>query len=87
MSGQTETSPYLTVDETALMLRVNRRTLHRHRAAGIGPRWSRIGLRLIRYDRQDVLELVAHHERKDRGHVDHQAARQPSEIRRTHPGS
>jgi hypothetical protein len=40
---------YLTTEEKARKLRVDRATLYRWRRAGIGPAWVRLGPKLVRY--------------------------------------
>lgn len=45
-----KSSHLLTAAEVAAVLGVNLRTLTRWRARGIGPRWVRVGDRLVRYD-------------------------------------
>jgi excisionase family DNA binding protein len=47
----------LTQDEAAQLLGLSPRTLERHRMAGTGPRFSRLG-RLIRYRETDLVEFV-----------------------------
>jgi predicted DNA-binding transcriptional regulator AlpA len=49
----------LTTEDVARILGVTTRTLARYRAEGTGPRWSRIGGALVRYDERDLLEYVA----------------------------
>lgn len=45
--------PYLTQDQVADLLHVSPRTLERHRVAGTGPRFMKIGARVL-YDRADL---------------------------------
>lgn len=47
-------SPFLTIDETAKLLRVNRRTLDNHRWKQTGPPYRRHGGRIV-YHREEVL--------------------------------
>jgi len=47
----------LTQVEAAQILGVSERTLERHRTAGTGPRFTRLG-RLIRYREQDLIDFV-----------------------------
>ena len=47
-------SDRMTEAEAAEKIGVCIRTLQRYRADGIGPEWSRVGPRRIRYMRQDV---------------------------------
>jgi excisionase family DNA binding protein len=47
----------LTGREAAEMLRLSQRTIERHRTAGTGPRFVRLG-RAIRYRRRDLLEFI-----------------------------
>ena len=43
--------------QVAQMIGVSIGTLERHRVAGTGPRWARLG-RLVRYRQVDVLEWI-----------------------------
>src|SRR5262245_52998910 len=52
-------SPFLTIDETAQLLRVNRRTLDNHRWNETGPPFRRHGGRIV-YHRDEVLEWSKH---------------------------
>jgi excisionase family DNA binding protein len=45
--------------EAAQILKISVRTLERHRAAGTGPRFLRLG-RLVRYRASDLEEWIAH---------------------------
>lgn len=47
-------SPFLTIDETANLMRVNRRTLDNHRWKKTGPPYRRHGGRIV-YHRDDVI--------------------------------
>ncbi len=47
-------SPFLTIDETAKLLRVNRRTLDNHRWKQTGPPYRRHGGRIV-YHRDEVV--------------------------------
>jgi predicted DNA-binding transcriptional regulator AlpA len=50
-----DTSPFLTIDETAKLLRVNRRTLDNLRWSGDGPPARRHGGRIV-YHRREILD-------------------------------
>ena len=64
----TETDPdrWLSERETAALLGLGVDTVRRYRRAGVGPAWSRLGVRLVRYRRADVIEWAraqsAHHQ-------------------------
>lgn len=47
--------PFLTIDETATLLRVNRRTLDNHRWKQTGPPYRRHGGRIL-YHRDEVIK-------------------------------
>jgi predicted DNA-binding transcriptional regulator AlpA len=47
----------LSQKEAAKLLRLSVRTLERHRVAGTGPRWARLG-RLVRYREVDLADWV-----------------------------
>jgi hypothetical protein len=53
--GDNDDSPFLTIDETAKLLRVNRRTLDNLRWSGDGPPARRHGGRIV-YHRREVLD-------------------------------
>lgn len=53
----------LTGREAADLLRLSERTLERHRVAGTGPRFIRLG-RAVRYRRRDVLDFVERNARQ-----------------------
>jgi predicted DNA-binding transcriptional regulator AlpA len=53
--GDNDDSPFLTIDETAKLLRVNRRTLDNLRWSGDGPPARRHGGRVV-YHRREVLD-------------------------------
>jgi predicted DNA-binding transcriptional regulator AlpA len=48
-----------TEDETSLCLHVGKRTLQRWRTTGEGPRWVRLGPRLIGYPENEIDVWVA----------------------------
>ena len=43
--------------QAARVLGISERTLERHRVAGTGPRWARLG-RLVRYRQSDLMAWV-----------------------------
>jgi excisionase family DNA binding protein len=43
--------------QAAQVLGISVRTLERHRVAGTGPRWARLG-RLVRYRESDLVEWI-----------------------------
>jgi predicted DNA-binding transcriptional regulator AlpA len=49
--------PLIAQKEAARLLRLSVRTLERHRVAGTGPRWVRLG-RLVRYREGDLIAWV-----------------------------
>jgi predicted DNA-binding transcriptional regulator AlpA len=49
--------PLIAQKEAARLLRLSVRTLERHRVAGTGPRWVRLG-RLVRYRQSDLTDWV-----------------------------
>jgi predicted DNA-binding transcriptional regulator AlpA len=51
-------NPLLDQRQAAHLLRLSVRTLERHRVAGTGPRFIRLGRRLIRYRVSDLAEWV-----------------------------
>lgn len=52
--------PFMTIDETAELMRVNRRTLDNHRWRGTGPPYRRHGGRIV-YHRDEVLKWSEQH--------------------------
>lgn len=46
---------HLTERQTAALLGLSVDTMRRYRAAGIGPKWARLGIRVVRYRRADVI--------------------------------
>ena len=57
---------WLSERETAALLGLGVDTVRRYRRAGVGPAWSRLGVRLVRYRRADVIAWAraqsAHHQ-------------------------
>jgi DNA-binding transcriptional MerR regulator len=53
-------SPFMTIDETAELLRVHRRTLDNHRWKQTGPPYRRHGGRIL-YHREEVLRWSEQH--------------------------
>jgi predicted DNA-binding transcriptional regulator AlpA len=51
---------YLTQREVAAVLRLSERTLERHRVSGTGPRFVKLGRRVV-YRRHDIEEWAAEH--------------------------
>lgn len=51
----------MTTRECAEFLSVTEETLFRWRKDGVGPRYSQPNLRVIRYDRDDVLAWIKEH--------------------------
>jgi hypothetical protein len=56
----TTESPFLTIEETAKLLRVQSRTLDNHRWKGTGPPYRRHGGRIL-YHREEVLRWSEQH--------------------------
>ena len=50
---------FLTPTELAEVLKVSTRTLARMRGAGVGPTWTKLGHRTIRYSIESVQEYLA----------------------------
>lgn len=55
MGIETDPDRWLSERETAALLGLSVGTVRRYRRAGIGPAWSRLGTRLVRYRRADVI--------------------------------
>lgn len=53
-------SPFLTIEETAKLMRVHRRTLDNHRWKQTGPPYRRHGGRIV-YHRDDVIRWSEQH--------------------------
>ena len=68
--------------QAARVLGLSARTLERHRLAGTGPRYARLG-RLIRYRESDLAEWVHVSLRKSTSHPEVAAATHQEETPRT----
>lgn len=55
MGFETDPDRWLSEREAAALLGLGVGTVRRYRRAGIGPAWSRLGTRLVRYRRADVI--------------------------------
>ena len=55
MGFETDPDRWLSERETAALLGLGVGTVRRYRRAGVGPAWSRLGTRLVRYRRADVI--------------------------------
>lgn len=66
MGIETDPDRWLSEREAAALLGLGAGTVRRYRRAGIGPAWSRLGTRLVRYRRADVISWAraqsAHHQ-------------------------
>ena len=58
-------SIYLTINETAALLKVSTKTLQRWRVSGGGPRFVDYGCRFIRYRREEVERWMREQEKSD----------------------
>jgi predicted DNA-binding transcriptional regulator AlpA len=63
-SVATQTQDAITRPEFAALARVSVPTLRRWARAGIGPRPRKLGPRLVRYDRDEVMAYLRHGERR-----------------------
>jgi predicted DNA-binding transcriptional regulator AlpA len=61
--GMDDLETLLTGREAADLLRLSERTLERHRVAGAGPRFIRLG-RAVRYRRRDLLDYIERNARQ-----------------------
>lgn len=55
---QTEMPKLLTQKQAAEFLSISHRTLENYRLTGEGPKWVRLGRRLIRYRMEDILAFA-----------------------------
>jgi len=69
--------PLLNQKQAATLLGLSPRTLERHRVAGTGPRFTRLG-RLVRYQECDLADYVNRNLRSSTSEGPHAAARVPS---------
>ena len=68
--------PFLTPGETANKLRISIRTLERLRQTGMGPRFHKIGTRVV-YADSDVTEFMENHSFTSTSQYDDRAAVMP----------